>query len=162
MNENMKHFQKKLTELELEAEHLLLARHQLVENDKLRNGNREALTALRRKARTTTSSVPSPFGSIMKGVSRPLVQEVCTTCGNHDSFEQTWTMFPGTDLFVGIPFHAAHTILETDQAQLDFEAKKLQSTVKEKSLIISDTGALADKISPGVLKSLVTLNDKPK
>jgi hypothetical protein len=22
-------------------------------------------------------------------------------------------MFPGTDLFVGIPFHAAHTILET-------------------------------------------------
>lgn len=90
---------------------------QLVENDKLRNGNREALTALRKKARTTTTSVPSPFGSIMKGVSgtgsRPLVQEVCTTCGNHDSFEQTWTMFPGTDLFVGIPFHAAHTILET-------------------------------------------------
>ncbi|CAI8588823.1 unnamed protein product [Vicia faba] len=162
MNENMKHFQKKLTELELEAEHLLLARHQLVENDKLRNGNREALTALRKKARTTTSSVPSPFGSIMKGVSRPLVQEVCTTCGNHDSFEQTWTMFPGTDLFVGIPFHAAHTILETDQTQLDFEAKKLQSIVKEKSLIISDTGALADKINPGVLRSLVTLNDKPK
>ncbi|XP_058733280.1 uncharacterized protein LOC131604901 [Vicia villosa] len=162
MNENMKHFQKKLTELELEAEHLLLARHQLVENDKLRNGNREALTALRKKARTTTSSVPSPYGSIMKGVSRPLVQEVCTTCGNHDSFEQTWTMFPGTDLFVGIPFHVAHTILETDQAQLDFEAKKLQSIVKEKTLIISDTGALADKISPGVLKSLVTLNDKPK
>lgn len=50
----------------------------------------------------------------------------------------------------------------TDQAQLDFEAKKLQSIVKEKTLIISDTGALADKISPGVLKSLVTLNDKPK
>ncbi|XP_058758159.1 uncharacterized protein LOC131631382 [Vicia villosa] len=162
MNENMKHFQKKLTELELEAEHLLLARHQLVENDKLRNGNREALTALRKKARTTTSSVPSPYGSIMKGVSRPLVQEVCTTCGNHDSFEQTWTMFPGTDLFVGIPFHAAHTILETDQAELDFEAKKLQSIVKEKTLIISETGALADKISPGVLKSLVTLNDKRK
>ncbi|CAK8539761.1 unnamed protein product [Lathyrus sativus] len=162
MNDSMKHFQNKLTELELEAEHLLLARHQLVENDKLRNGNREALTALRKKARTTTSSVPSPFGSIMKGVSRPLVQEVCTTCGNHDSFEQTWTMFSGTDLFVGIPFHAAHTILETDQTQLDFEAKKLQSIVKEKSLIISDTGALADKINPGVLKSLVTLNDKPK
>lgn len=166
MDEKMKHFQKKLTELELEAEHLLLARHQLVENDKLRNGNREALTALRKKARTTTTSVPSPFGSIMKGVSgtgsRPLVQEVCTTCGNHDSFEQTWTMFPGTDLFVGIPFHAAHTILETDQAELDFEAKKLQSIVKEKSYLISEKGALADLISPGVLKSLVTLNDKPK
>jgi hypothetical protein len=95
----------------------VLVNVQLVENDKLRNGNREALTALRKKARTTTSSVPSPFGSIMKGVSgtgsKPLVQEVCSTCGNHDSFDQTWTMFPGTDLFVGIPFHAAHTILET-------------------------------------------------
>lgn len=49
-----------------------------------------------------------------------------------------------------------------DQAELDFEAKKLQSIVKEKSYIISETGALADLISPGVLKSLVTLNDKPK
>ncbi|KAG5066274.1 hypothetical protein JHK86_010005 [Glycine max] len=38
----------------------------------------------------------------MKGVagtsSRPLVQEVCTTCGKHDSSEQMWMMFPGTDL----------------------------------------------------------------
>lgn len=95
----------------------VLANLQLVENDKLRNGNREALTALRKRARTTKSSVPSPFESIMKGVSghgsRPLVQEVCTTCGNHDSFEQTWMMFPGTDMFAGIPFHAAHTVLET-------------------------------------------------
>ncbi|KAH1205734.1 hypothetical protein GmHk_16G046373 [Glycine max] len=166
MDENMKQFQKKLTELEVEAEHLLLARHQLVENDRLRNGNREALTALRKRARTTKSSVPSPFESIMKGVagssSRPLVQEVCTTCGKHDSSEQTWMMFPGTDLFARIPFHAAHTILETDQTQLDFESKRLQSIVKEKSYIISEAGVLADKISPGVLKSLVSLNDKPK
>jgi hypothetical protein len=49
-----------------------------------------------------------------------------------------------------------------DQAELDFEAKKLQSTVKEKSYLISETGAPADLISPGVLKSLVTLNDKSK
>ncbi|KAI5395611.1 hypothetical protein KIW84_061959 [Lathyrus oleraceus] len=47
VNDNLKHFQRKLTELELEAEHLFLARHQLFENDKLRNGNRETLTALR-------------------------------------------------------------------------------------------------------------------
>ncbi|CAL5202509.1 unnamed protein product [Lathyrus oleraceus] len=136
MNDNLKHFQRKLTEWKLEAEHLLLARHQLFENDKLRNGNRETLTTLRKKAQTTTSSVPSPFGSIMKGVSRPLVQEVCTTCGNHDSFEKTWTRPPRTDLFAGIPFHAAHTVLETDQTQFDFEAKeKLQSIVKEKTHI---------------------------
>jgi len=83
----------------------------------LRNGNREALTALRKRARTTTSSVPSPFESMMRGVagssSRPLVQEVCNTCGNHHPSEPTWMMFPGTDLFARIPFHAAHTILET-------------------------------------------------
>ncbi|KAF7802420.1 p53 and DNA damage-regulated protein 1 [Senna tora] len=105
MDESMKLFQKHLTELEIEAERLLLSR------------NQGALTALRKRARTTKSSVPSPFDSIMKGVtgtsSRPLVQEVCTTCGNHDYGEQTWMMFPGTDLFASIPFHAAHTIIET-------------------------------------------------
>jgi len=71
----------------------------------------------RKRARTTKSSVPSPFESIMKGVagtsSRPLVQEVCTTCGKHDSSEQMWMMFPGTDLFARISFHASRTILET-------------------------------------------------
>lgn len=166
MNETMRQFQQSLIELEAEAERLLLARNELVENDRVRNGNREALTALRRRARTTKSSVPSPFESIMKEVggseSRPLVKEICTTCGNHDSNERTWMMFPGTDVFARVPFHTAHTILETDQSKLDFEAKKLQSYVKDQSLLISEKGALADKISPGVLKALVTLTDKPK
>ena len=49
-----------------------------------------------------------------------------------------------------------------DQSKLDFEAKKLQSYVKDQSLLISEKGALADKISPGVLKAMVTLTDKPK
>ncbi|KAK7858462.1 hypothetical protein CFP56_012337, partial [Quercus suber] len=138
----------------------------LVENDRVRNGNREALTALRKRARTTKTSVASPFESIMRDIggpeSRPLVKEVCTTCGNHDSNERTWMMFPGTDLIGRIPFHAAHTILETDQAQLDFDAKRLQSYMKEKSFLISERGAIADRISPGVLKSIITLSDKPK
>lgn len=90
---------------------------QLVENDKGRNGNREALTALRKRARTTKTSILSPFESIMREIggpeSRPLVKEVCSTCGNHDSSERTWMMFPGTDVFARIPFHASHTILET-------------------------------------------------
>nr|POF06057.1 hypothetical protein CFP56_41943 [Quercus suber] len=166
MDETMKQFQEGLIELETEAEHLLLARHQLVENDRVRNGNREALTALRKRARTTKTSVASPFESIMRDIggpeSRPLVKEVCTTCGNHDSNERTWMMFPGTDLIGRIPFHAAHTILETDQAQLDFDAKRLQSYMKEKSFLISERGAIADRISPGVLKSIITLSDKPK
>ena len=82
----------------------------------MRNGNREALTALRKRARTTKTSVPSPFESIMKEIEqlelRPLVKEACATCGKHDSREDTWMMFPGTDGFARIPFHAAHSILE--------------------------------------------------
>ncbi|CAN6553588.1 unnamed protein product [Malus baccata var. baccata] len=166
MDETMKQFQKSLIELETEAEHFLLARNQMVENDRVRNGNREALTSLRKIARTTKTSVPSPFESIMKEIggpqSRPLVKEVCPTCGNHDSNDRTWMMFPGTDVFARIPFHAAHTILETEQEQLDLDSRRLQGIVKEKSLVISGKGALADKICPGVLKSLVTLTDKPK
>ncbi|KNA18610.1 hypothetical protein SOVF_069160 [Spinacia oleracea] len=164
MNENMIQMQQQLTKLETEAEYLLLARLQVVENDRLRNGNREALTALRKKARTTKTSVPSPFDSIMKEIvgqgSKTLVQEVCPTCGNHDATENMWMMFPGTDVFAQVPFHAAHTILEEDQDRLDSDLKELQSLLKEKSLIISEQGALSDKISPGTLRSLVTLTDK--
>ncbi|PON57713.1 hypothetical protein TorRG33x02_293010, partial [Trema orientale] len=69
------------------------------------------------RARTTKTSVPSPFESVMRAIGgsglRPLVKEVCTSCGSHDSTERTWMMFPGTDFFPRIPFHAAHSILET-------------------------------------------------
>lgn len=163
MDETMKQFQEKLTEVEIEADKFLLARQQQIENDRIRNGNREALTALRKRARTTKTSVASPFESLMREIeSRPLVKEVCRTCGDHDVKEQTWMMFPGTDMFAAIPFHAAHTILEKDQDQLDYESIKLQSYVKEKSLWISEKGVLADRISPGLMKSLVTLTDKRK
>ncbi|XP_075487730.1 uncharacterized protein LOC142526936 isoform X1 [Primulina tabacum] len=163
MDEAMEQFQQGLAEVEIEAENLLLARHELVEIDRVRNGNREALSALRKRARTTKASVPLPFESMMRDIeSRPLIKEVCATCGDHNSREKTWFMFPGTDVFATVPFHAAHTILETDQARLDYESKKLQSYVKEKSFLISEKGVLSDKISPGVLRSLVTLSDKPK
>ncbi|KAL8495531.1 hypothetical protein ACS0TY_019604 [Phlomoides rotata] len=163
MDGPIKQFQEELIEVELEAENLLLARHELVEIDRVRNGNREALTALRKRARTTKTSVPSPFESLMRDIdSRPLVKEVCATCGDHDPRENTLLMLSGTDILATIPFHAAHTILEKDQARLDFDSKKLQSYVKEKSLLISEKGVLSDKISPGVLRSMVTLTDKPK
>ncbi|XP_047975984.1 uncharacterized protein LOC125218373 [Salvia hispanica] len=161
MDENK--FLDQFIEVEIEAEKLLLGRHELVDIDRMRNGNREALTALRKRAKTTKTSVPSPFESLMKDIDpRPLVNEVCATCGHHNARESTLLMFPGTDTFATIPFHAAHTILEEDQARLDFDSKKLQSFVKEQSLILSEKGALSDKIGPGVLKSLVALTDKPK
>lgn len=164
MDNTMKLFQEKLIEIETEGENFLLAKHQQVENDRMRNGNREALTALRKRARTTKTSVPSPFELLMNEIddSKPLVKEICATCGNHDSKEKTWMMFPGTDIFAQVPFHAAHTILEKDQTRLDYDGNKLQSYIKEKSFVISELGALADKIGPGILKSLVTLEDKPK
>jgi predicted nucleic acid-binding Zn-ribbon protein len=89
---------------------------QMVENDKIRNATREALTALRKRAKTTKSSIPSPFEAIMREIEgsscKPLVKEVCRTCGSHDPKENTWMMFSGSDIFVRMPFHAAHTILD--------------------------------------------------
>lgn len=49
-----------------------------------------------------------------------------------------------------------------EQTLLDFQAKTLQSYVKEKSFWISEEGVLADRITPGVLRSLVTLTDQKK
>ncbi|KAJ6709947.1 P53 AND DNA DAMAGE-REGULATED PROTEIN [Salix koriyanagi] len=94
MDEGMQQFQQSLIELEIEAEHLLLARNQVIENDKERNGNREALTALRKRAKTTKTSIKFPFESIMKDIGKsgsknvPLVKEICGTCGNHDEKEK--------------------------------------------------------------------------
>ncbi|CAH2053645.1 unnamed protein product [Thlaspi arvense] len=160
-----KKFAELLVKIEAEGDQFLLARNQMVENDKERNANREALTALRKIARTTKTSVPSPFDSMMKDVhessTKPLVQEVCSTCGSHDSSEPTWMVLPGADLFAAVPFHAVHTMLEKDEVRMEFESKKLQSLVKEKALFMSELGALADSIPPGVIRSLVALEDKP-
>lgn len=55
----------------------------------------------------------------------------------------------------------AYLLLCEDEEKMEFESKKLQSLVKEKALFISELGALADGISPGVIRSLVALEDKP-
>uniref|UniRef100_A0A0A9G8M4 Uncharacterized protein n=1 Tax=Arundo donax TaxID=35708 RepID=A0A0A9G8M4_ARUDO len=166
MDPNMKQLQEALVDIEIDAEQVLLARHQLVENDKVRNANREALTALRKKARTTKTSVPSPFEVIMKEMEgssgKQLIKEICPTCGDHDPKEHTWLMFPGSDIFARVPFHVAHTVLDKDQERLDFDTKKLQSFVKEKSLVMAEKGALAGSLGLDTVKSLVSLTDKPK
>ncbi|KAL6896726.1 hypothetical protein ACP4OV_007298 [Aristida adscensionis] len=166
MDPNMKQLQETLVDIEIDAEQVLLARHQLVENDKVRNANREALTALRRKARTTKTSLPSPFEDIMKEMEgssgKQLIKEICPTCGDNDPKEHTWLMFPGSDIFARVPFHVAHTVLEKDQERLDFDTKKLQSFVKEKSLVIAEKGALAGRFGPDTVKSFVNLRDTPK
>jgi hypothetical protein len=49
-----------------------------------------------------------------------------------------------------------------DQECLDFDMKKLQSFVKEKSLVIAEKGALAGSMGLDTVKSFVSLTDKPK
>ncbi|KAJ1262058.1 hypothetical protein BS78_09G078200 [Paspalum vaginatum] len=84
MDPNMKQLQESLADTETDAKQVLLARHQLVENDKIRNANREALTALHKQARTTKTSGPSPFEVIMKVMEgssgKQLIMEICPTC----------------------------------------------------------------------------------
>lgn len=165
MDEGVKRLQQGLMEVEIEAERLLLARQELVECDKARNSNREALTALRKQARTSKSSVPTPYESlIMKHIegSEPKVKEICRTCGDYDSRENTWMVFAGGDVFARLPFHAVHVNLEKDQEWLDLNVKKLQSFVKDKTLSLSEKGGLSGTISPQVLRSMVTLKDNSK
>jgi len=164
MDEDVKRLQQGLIEVEIEAERLLLARQELVEYDKSRNSNREALTALRKQARTSKSSVPTPYESMMKHIegNDPKVKEICRTCGDYDPRENTWTMFAGGDVFAHLPFHAVHVNLEKDQERLDLNVKKLQSYVKDKTLSLSEKGGLSDTISPQVLRAMVTLKDNCK
>ena len=44
---------------------------------------------------------------------------------------------------------------------MEFESKKLQSLLKEKTLLLSELGALADSVPPSVIRSLITLKDQP-
>ncbi|KAJ6972019.1 hypothetical protein NC653_032552 [Populus alba x Populus x berolinensis] len=59
-------------------------------------------------------------------------------------------------------FLESRVCCDADQEQLEYEAKNLQSFVKEKSILNSEKGVLADSISQRLLRSSVTLTDKPK
>jgi hypothetical protein len=43
---------------------------------------------------------------------------------------------------------------------MEFESKKLQSLVKEKALLLSELGVLADSVPQGAIRLLVALEDK--
>ena len=153
MGSEVQELQKKVAEVEVFAEELFLARHELVECDKARNGNREALTAMRRQAKTSRSSVVSQGGTDGDA-------EICRTCGDHDGSTPVLYMCPGSDVFLRRPFHGVHLQLEQGQASLDLRVKSLQGVVKEKTLQLSNAGALADRFAPGLVNAFVTLNDK--
>ncbi|XP_002975030.2 uncharacterized protein LOC9629071 isoform X3 [Selaginella moellendorffii] len=142
--------QRKVEAVEFAAEELLIARRQLVESDKSRNGTREALTALRRQARTSKSSVLSSESD----------EKICRTCGDSDGSRPVWSLCPGADVFVRLPFHQVHCNLERAQVELETDVNRLQSTVKEKTFLLSEKGAIADVVSPSLVESFVKLKDR--
>eukprot|EP00246_Nothoceros_aenigmaticus_P013298 TRINITY_DN4513_c0_g1_i2.p1 TRINITY_DN4513_c0_g1~~TRINITY_DN4513_c0_g1_i2.p1 ORF type:complete len:156 (+),score=24.72 TRINITY_DN4513_c0_g1_i2:101-568(+) len=153
---SVEQLQRDVVAVETEAERLLFARQEMVECDKSRNSIREALSAMRREARTTRSSVLE-LDSIAGGGRAG--QDDCVTCGSHDGDTRTWIMLEGADVFVRLPFHQVHTLLEKDQKRLDSSMGSLRSLVKEKALSLSGKGAISDMIGPSLLKSFVTLKD---
>jgi hypothetical protein len=54
-----------------------------------------------------------------------------------------------------------HFTIAVDQERLDIDTKKLQSIVKEKSLVIAEKGALAGRFGTDTVKSMVNLTDTP-
>lgn len=157
MDDGVQLLQQRLVEVEAVAEKLLLARHEMVECDRARNGNREALTALRKQAKTSRSSVLLADERREDGVTEE--QQRCRTCGDHDGTSPLWVMCPGADLFIRRPFHQVHCDLDKEQERLEVRVKGLQSDVKERTMQLSDKGALADRIGPNLLNALVTLRD---
>ncbi|KAH7279235.1 hypothetical protein KP509_37G011900 [Ceratopteris richardii] len=143
MDEGVQKLQHDLSVVEYEAELLLLTRQELV----------ESLTALRKIARTSQSSVPMLNEEGTHFIDKDS-DITCKTCGSHDGSEPLWILGAGGDFFVSLPFHETHMKLEDEQTQLNLTVNKLQSKVKEKTLSLSEKGALADKIG---LKSLIIL-----
>lgn len=90
----------------------LFAHAQLVDSDRLRNSNREALTALRKIAKTSQSSVPE-LGNNLESSLKDRNGKECRTCGNYDQSEPVWFLCSGSDFFLNMPFHQAHLKLET-------------------------------------------------
>lgn len=157
--------QSALADVELQAEEVLIARRDMVECDRARNGNREALTALRRQAKTSRSSVPP-------SQRRALVTEIglaeiggaggvekCLSCGDHDGTSPQWVMCRSSDVFLSLPFHATHQLLEAEERDLEQTSRRLQGDLKEKALLLADKGGLSDGISTSLLRSYVNLKD---
>ncbi|KAL3700357.1 hypothetical protein R1sor_018379 [Riccia sorocarpa] len=162
MDKDVQKLQAGITDVEYVAEQLLLARQQMMECDKARNANREALTSLRKQARTSRSSVLQQRKPLITEIGEDAVPEKCLTCGDHDGTTPLYVMCRSADVFVRLPFHEAHCLLEKEQEQLEHTMKRLQSTVKEKTMSLSDKGGLSDIISPSLLRSYVALKDEKK
>eukprot|EP00897_Mesotaenium_endlicherianum_P007452 jgi/Mesen1/6735/ME000344S06011 len=166
MDDSVVKLQGSLTEVELIAEKLFLSKQKLVDFDRHRNGNREALTTLRKQARIVTAAkkpaLIQEVKSTFPGHSKSFKEDAaaCPTCGDYDGSTPVWMAFPGVEAFVRLPYHKVHRQIESDQEQIESTINSLRSDVKEKAMVLSERGAIADKIGPNLMKALVTLKDK--
>lgn len=173
MDEEVVKLQDKLKHIEQVAEDILIAKQKMVELDRARNGNREALTALRKMARKASSNQETASGGRSKLIQElPDVEQApgpssteneeqaqasCATCGKFDRSTPVWVAVPGAGMFVRRPFHQAHLHIEAEQQAVEVEIGRLQTFLKERSLVLSEEGALANSIGPSLMKALVTL-----
>lgn len=163
MDSGVESLKKKLAKVEAIAEELLLAKQKIVDHDRQRNANREALTALRKIARKPSTErkrfvteLPSTnVTDLGRGVSHS-----CHTCGDYDGSTPIWMAFPGGESFVRLPYHIAHTEIQREQEHMEVAINGVRSVVKNKTLMLSEHGALSDKIGPSLVRALVTLKDK--
>ncbi|KAL2651409.1 hypothetical protein R1flu_019537 [Riccia fluitans] len=143
MDKDMQNLQAGIAGVEHVAEQFLLARQQMMECDKARNATREALTSLRKQARTSVSSVIQQRRPLITEIGEAAPPEKCLTCGDHDGTTPLYVTCRSADVFVRLPFHETHCLLEKEQERLERTMKTLQSTVKEKTMSLSEKGGKA-------------------
>jgi hypothetical protein len=68
-------------------------------------------------------------------------------------------MCRSADLFLRLPFHETHSHLENEAEQLERRSRSLQSTLKEKTMTLSQKGGLSDRVPSSLLNAFVNLKD---
>ncbi|KAK3284099.1 hypothetical protein CYMTET_8235 [Cymbomonas tetramitiformis] len=130
----MEELQQAVSEVERLGEEFLTAKAQVVECDRARNANREALTAIRKKG--GGESELGCFGSTSKG----------------------FLLRPG-GVFIRLSNEQATSILQRDQARLDEEVQKSRQDMKIITRSLHEKGGTPSHLSPGLLNAMITLKD---
>eukprot|EP00271_Cylindrocystis_brebissonii_P006666 TRINITY_DN19431_c0_g2_i1.p2 TRINITY_DN19431_c0_g2~~TRINITY_DN19431_c0_g2_i1.p2 ORF type:complete len:182 (-),score=62.32 TRINITY_DN19431_c0_g2_i1:999-1544(-) len=169
MDAEVDSLKEELSKVEAIAENLLLAKRELVDFDRQRNGNREALTALRKAVKKAEEEFGRP---LIKEVPSPLQRPDgrpgsswphCPTCGDSASSFPVWLAFPGVQSFVRVPVSVAQQQIERAQVQVEGSLNSRRSAVKLRTLELEERGALAGSgVGPQLLKAMVNLKDDGK
>ena len=121
----LKEFEARALEQEALGEEIILDRRQMVDYDRKRQKNREALNALKkRSAADVVSASPAQAGG------GPAIEELVSE--QEERQKGVW-VFTGS-MFMKLPKEAAKKGLEKDQEQLSAEIDRMQAVVKDKAI----------------------------